>query len=125
MTGPDRLDIAVDILAEVGPIVHRYATRFWLDDFYRWGQLHHNEEYQPNVDYWYILLVSVAQSAISDKEKLTFIRNIQWKGDPHMAEAIVTALEIVGTGEATANLQMLTLNGNPYIASLAAAALSD
>lgn len=98
--GTDGLDIAVDVVAAVGPLATASADRFFQADLSRRADLSSGRRYSANDDVWYILLRGLARADIALGLKLmAIVRGISHpSADVH--ESVVSALEdLVDSGE--------------------------
>lgn len=122
---PSRLDIAIDILSQLQRSIYVYAHQFLINDISNWSQLYPRRAYEPNDDYWYILLRSVAQADIEDKFKLQFILMCSKATSRGVLEGVVEALSDVGTPEAKRQLESFRNNEDPFLSELAAEVLDQ
>jgi hypothetical protein len=58
---PDRLEFAIDVLSHTGDLIRIYAWNYLVTDIRQWHHLHSDRAYEPNDDYWYVLLRAVAR----------------------------------------------------------------
>lgn len=90
--GPDGLDIAIDVLSQVGNLVADFATEFLKNDVQRWDQTREFSRDHERDDSWYVLLRSAALSDLDDLNKLMIIRTCAIDGTVSVREAAVHAL---------------------------------
>ncbi len=122
---PDRLDTAVDVLSQLGQRFLDYATNFLLRDIERWHHVYSTRAYEPNDDYWYILLRSVAQSEVDPSARLRFVRQCRGATSRGVIEGVVEALGDIESEGAKKMLATFCEHEDPFIASLAAEVLAD
>lgn len=122
---PDRLDIAIDILQELGDNLYDYAFKFFQCDITQWNHLLPGRTYKPDDDYWYILLRSVARSSIDDSKKLSFVWSCRETSHRGVLEGLVDALGDIGNAAAMEKLGILSRHGDSFIAQLAREVLED
>lgn len=120
-----RLDVAIDILSQLGVQILRYAWQFLVNDIKNWNGLYPNRAYEPNDDYWYILLRSVAQSDASAEERVRFVRMCGKAQSRQVLEAVVESLGDIGTPDAFAEIEKFAISADPFIAELASELLSN
>ena len=120
-----RLDLGIDILSNLGAELYDYALTYRRQDVKRATSTETAKAYQPNEDYWYILLRAVAQSSVSDDDKLQLVRSCQQGSTPGILEAVVESLGDIWTEGARQVLRGLTRNPNSSIADLAQTVLDD
>lgn len=125
LRSPDRLDIAIDILQELGDALYDYAFKFFRCDIMQWNHLLPGRTYEPNDDYWYILLRSVARSSIDDSKKLSFVWSCRETSHRGVLEGLVDALGDIGNAAALEKLGILSRHGDSFIAQLAQEVLED
>ncbi|REK43359.1 MAG: hypothetical protein DWQ46_11540 [Planctomycetota bacterium] len=117
---PDRLDLAIDLLSSLDQAIYHYAFGFLVRDLSRWSHLYvSGRAYEPNDDYWHILLRSVAQSEIRDELKLKFVTMCQGAASPGVMEGVVEALADIDTEASRDALRRLAEHSDPFIADLA------
>jgi len=122
---PSRLDIAIDVLSQLQRSIYNYAHQFLINDLGNWSHLYSKRAYEPNDDYWYILLRSVAQADIENGLKLRFISMCSDATSRGVLEGVVEALADVGTSEAKDRLELLREHKDPFLSSLATDALDQ
>lgn len=124
LPSPDRLDIAIDVLSQIGRTIYDYAYRFLVDDIKKWSNLYPGRAYKPNDDYWYILLRSVAQSETNDDLKLSLVSMCCEATSRGVLEAVVEALGDIGD-IANPQLTKLSRHDDKSIAELATEVLNQ
>jgi hypothetical protein len=117
---PSKLDIAIDLLSELGSELVDYAMRFLTKDIHRWNQLYSDRAYEPNDDYWYILIRSVARTSVDESKQLNFLSLCENNATRGVLEGIVEALGDMETANSRTMLQGYCTNSDPFIAELAA-----
>lgn len=116
---PDRLDLAIDILSQLGDRLFEYAHTFLIRDVDRWNHVYASRAYEPDDDYWYVLLRSVGQADIAEETKLMFITSCLIESNRGIAEAVVEALGDIDSVAARDALHRLTNEQDRFIAELA------
>ncbi len=122
---PDRLDLAIDILSQLGDRLFEYAHSFLIRDVDRWNHVYWGRAYEPDDDYWYVLLRSVGQAEIAEATKLMFITSCLIESNRGIAEAVVEALGDIDSEAARHALCGLTNEQDSFIAELAQHALDE
>jgi len=125
LKSPDRLDLAIDILQELGDALYDYAFKFFQCDVTQWNYLLPGRTYEPDDDYWYILLRSVARSSIDDSKKLSFVWSCRETSHRGVLEGLVEALGDIGSAAAMEKLGILSRHEDNFIAQLAHEVLKD
>ena len=125
MKVPGRLDAAIDILSLLGGQILRYARDFLINDIKNWNHLYPSRSYEPNDDYWYILLRAVAQAKIPADDRIKFVCMCRTAGNRHIVEAVLEALNDIGTDEAYAEIDTFRRYPEPFIAELASELVSN
>ncbi len=124
-TVTDRLDVAVDVLAKTGAVVYRYAQDYLIRDVQQWNP-HSSRAYEPNDDYWYILLRAVARCQGPEDVRLRFIVACSGASRRGICEGVVEALADLGSDEAQVKLrEMADTADDPFIQKLAHDVLED
>lgn len=117
--GPDGLGVAIDVLAETGGIVLNYARDYLFRDIKEWHPVA-ERAYEPNDDYWYILLRAVARTNAPEDEKLRFISLCEGAATVGILEGVVEALGDLGSAAALEGLRNFTESKyDPFIQQLA------
>ena len=119
---PERLDIAIDILSQLGCSLVSYTKHFLLSDVSNWNNLYTQREYEPDDDYCYVLLRSLARANVPEASKLSIILGCVEGGTRGILEAVVEALADMKTSKShyeLVRLVELTKNSDPFIAELA------
>ncbi|TWT56589.1 hypothetical protein [Allorhodopirellula solitaria] len=122
---PDRLYLAIDILPQLGDRLFEYAHTFLIRDVDRWNQVYSSRAYEPDDDYWFVLLRSVGQADIAEATKLMFITSCLIESNRGIAEAVVEALGDIDSGAAYDALRRLTTEQDRFIAELTQNALDE
>lgn len=123
--GPDGLDAAIDVLEKVGPLVPEYAWNYLQRDIRRWTPSS-ERAYQPNDDYWYILLRAVGRVAVSEKERFRFITCCAHAESRGIREGVVEGLRDLGTKAAKERIRRFAdEDGDEFIRNIAREALED
>lgn len=123
--GIDRLNVAIDILSQTGEMIRAYAWAFLRRDIEEWHRLS-ERAYEPNDDYWYILLRSVARTKADDSLKFLFIKMCSGAAMRGIREAVVDALGDLGTDSAKSLLrQVATGDDDAFIREAARHVLDD
>lgn len=125
MKVPGRLDVAIDVLSLLGGQILRYAREFLVNDIRNWNHLYPTRAYEPNDDYWYILLRAVAQANIPADERIKFVCLCRTAGNRHIVEAVLEALNDIGTDRAYAEIATFLGHPEPFIAELASELVSN
>lgn len=121
----DRLNVAIDILSQTGELVRAYAWAYLRRDIEEWHRLS-ERAYEPNDDYWYILLRSVARATADDELKCLFIKTCSRAATRGMREAVVEALRDLGADPAKGLLRHLAQSDDDeFIRCAAQDALDD
>jgi hypothetical protein len=94
--GSDGLDAAVDVLAKVGPLILDYAWEYLQRDIRNWTPSS-ERAYQPNDDYWYVLLRAVGRATVSEKERFRLISCCVHADSRGIREGVVEGLRDLGT----------------------------
>ena len=83
--------------------------------------------FQPDGEFWYILIRSIALSGISNELKLNFIRLCQSNNpkEREILEGVIEALVDIGCEDSASILKGLLGHQDPFIAELAEEAISD
>ena len=87
--GPDGLDIATDVLSQVGHVAVRYARRLLTTDGPKW-RVDGSRRVTGNV--WYALLRGLCQSRIGASDKVIPVVSAALRGTASIREAAVHAL---------------------------------
>lgn len=117
----DRLNLAIDVLSRTGELVRAYAWAYLRRDIQQ-----SERAYEPNDDYWYILLRSVARAKGDDSFKFLIIKMCSQAATRGMREAVVDALRDLATESAKALLAELAANDeDEFIRAAARDALDD
>ena len=120
-----RLDAAIDVLSHLGVQILHYAQQFLINDIKNWNGLYPNRAYEPNDDYWYILLRSVAQSDAPADERVRFVRMCAKAESREIREAVIESLGDIGTSDAFAEIKKFVVSDDPFISELASEILSN
>lgn len=123
--GPDGLDVAIDILAKAGPLVIDYAWDYLQRDIRNWTPTS-ERAYQPNDDYWYVLLRAVGRTAVSEKERFRFITCCAHAESRGIREGVVEGLHDLGTRAARERIRLFAEEDrDEFIRKIAREALED
>ncbi len=124
--GPDGLDIAIDVLAETKSLIVDYAWKFICHDVQTWTPAS-ERAYQPNDEYWYVLLRAVARtSEIDEQQKLLFLSCCSNAESRSIREGVIDALRDIGTATAIAKLKQIVVEDqDSFIVQIAAEALAE
>lgn len=121
----DRLNVAIDILSQTGEVIRAYAWAYLRRDIEEWHRLS-ERAYEPNDDYWYILLRSVARASADNDLKFLFIKMCSKAATRGMREAVIDALGDLGTDQAKALLNHLAAaDDDAFIRAAARDAIYD
>ena len=118
-TTEGRLDVAIDVLSQLGPRILRYAQEFLFNDIKTWDRRYPNRAYEPNDEYWYILLRSVGQSHAVPFDKVQFVRMCRTAESRQIVEAVLEALGDIGTTDAVVEIKKLIAHEDAFISRLA------
>ncbi len=125
-TRPDRLDVPIDILQQLGNRVYDYAYQFLIDDIKSWSHLNNGRAYEPNDDYWFILLRSVARSDADVHKRFRYANMCAGATSRGVLEGVVEALGDIGSADAYRLLEVQFINhDDPFIAELAREVCQD
>lgn len=117
---PDRLDVPIDVLGQLGDVIYDYAYQFLVDDIKSWSHLHGDRAYEPNDDYWYILLRSVARSSVETQKRIRYANMCAGATSRGVLEGVVEALGDIDTEDAYAMLKsQFFTHDDAFIADLA------
>jgi hypothetical protein len=97
--GPHGLDAAIDVLSETGNQILSYAWDYLQRDVRNWTPKS-PRAYQPNDDYWYVLLRAVGRAQGSEKERFRFITVCADASSVGIREGVVEGLRDLGTAAA-------------------------
>jgi len=123
---PDRLDLAIDVLSQLGPIIQNYADAYLKKDIATWNKFEPNEKFKPCEDYWYILLRSAARCDADARISHDIISICQDEISRGIAEAVVEALGDLGSSDAKSLLSHIsTTSSDDFIVQLAHEVLAD
>ena len=96
-----------------------YAKRFLIDDIKNWSHLYPGRAYEPDDDYWYILLRSAARCSASESAKLSLLSMCLGATSRGIKEAVLESLADVGTSQDAAMINVLASDPDPFISDLA------
>lgn len=114
-----RFEIAIDVLSQLGSQILRYAQEFLFNDIKCWDTRYPNRAYEPNDEYWYVLLRSVGQSHAVPFDKVQFIKMCRTAESRQIVEAVLESLGDIGTTDAVIEINKLINHEDPFISSLA------
>lgn len=117
----DNLDTAIDVLSGLGRHIFKYAEDFLHNDL----RLYKNESWQPNLEYWYVLISAVCLAEIDEVQKLSFLRLCIGSPERIIAEAVAEGLSEIGSTEALSLLSQMKYSSDDFIAKLAADLLAS
>ena len=123
MKSEDRLDIAIDILSQL-PSIYEYAYQFLIDDIRKWPYVF-QRAYEPNDDYWYIMLRSVARGNAEEAKKIKLVVMAADATSRGVLEAVVESLGDIGTTKAIERLAKFFDHNDKFIANLARTVATD
>lgn len=123
--GPDGLDAAIDVLARMGTLIVEYAWLFLGTDVRDWTP-DSERAYQPNDDYWYVLLRAVGRADVAREERFRFIACCASAESRGIREGVVEGLRDLGGPVARERLvRMAREDTDTFIRSLAREALEE
>jgi hypothetical protein len=123
--GPHGLDAAIDVLAKVGTMILEYAWDYLRRDIRNWTP-NSERAYQPNDDYWYVLLRAVGRADVSEKERFRFIACCTHAESRGIREGVVEGLRDLGTTAAKERiLRFAKGDQDDFIRKIAREALED
>lgn len=124
--GPDGLDVAIDVLAQTGSIVVDYARDYLIRDISDWNQCS-ERAYEPNDDFWYILLRAVARAHEDEQARYRVISLCFEAASRGIREGVIEALADLGTDQAKNRLQQYADDEaqDKFIREIAQEALED
>ncbi len=96
MKSPERLDIAIDVLSEVGDAIVSYAYDYLQRDIQQWSKLYPNIKFRPNDDYWYVLLRAVGSCSGSEEKRFQILSACQDERTRGVAESVIEGLAALG-----------------------------
>ena len=108
----DRLQIAIDILSELGEFTLQYAKDYTTNDICNRG-FNSAKPWQPNTDFWYILLRAAARCSADINAREEFILRFAEPANRlrfDMLEGIIEALGDLGTPRAFRALKEILIN---------------
>lgn len=114
-----RFDAPIDVLNQLGSQIVHYAQEYVINDIRQWNLRFPGRAYEPNDEYWYVLLRSVGQAAAVPSEKLSVVKLCRTASSRGIAEAVIEALGDIGTTEAFAEVRKFETHEDPFIAFLA------
>lgn len=102
--GEHGLDAAIDVLANAGKLILDYAWDYLQKDVRNWNP-ETGKAYQPNDDYWHVLLRAVGRADVSQKERFRFITCCAQAESRGIREGVVEGLRDLGTKAARNRIQ--------------------
>ena len=124
MKSPDRLDVAIDVLSEVGDAIVNYAYDYLQRDIQQWVKLYPRAKFRPNDDYWYVLLRAVGRCDGNEDKRFQILSACQDEPTRGVAESVVEGLADLGTPKALALLRNYAdTNRDAFIRRLASESL--
>lgn len=123
--GSDGLDVAIDILSKLGSQTLEYARNYLIRDLRNWGPSS-DRAYEPNDDYWYILLCAVGRSQVSEADRFRFITCCSNATSRGIREGVVVGLRELGTEAAKKRLRHYASDDRDgFIRKIASEALEE
>lgn len=116
---PDRSDIAIDILSQLGESFFHFAYQYLINDICSWNYMYSQRAYEPNDDYWYILLRSVARLEIDENKRLRLITMCSGASSRGVLEGVLEALSDLGTESAMDHIRPFVNHEDRFVAELA------
>ena len=121
--GPTGIDLAVDVLSKIGTRLLEYA----------WGYLHRDllnlkggRPYEPNDDYWYVLLRAVARVHDDERSRFRFISCCKEAESRGVREGVVEGFRDLGTAAAIKQVKWFAEHdADSFIRGIAKEALDD
>jgi hypothetical protein len=104
----DRLEIAIDVLSELGERIQDYTNTYLMNDIQQWHKVFPRQAFKPNDDYWYVLLRSIGRCESRREFSCALISVCQDEQSRGVAEAVVEALGDLGTASAKAILRAIS-----------------
>ncbi len=123
MKSEDRLDIAIDILSQL-PSMYEYTYQFFIDDIRKWNSMF-QRAYEPNDDYWYIMLRSVARSETDEAKKIKLIVMASDATSRGVMEGVIESFGDIGTPKSVERLGKFFDHTDKFIADLARNVAAD
>ena len=118
-------DLAIDVLSKTGGLILEYAWDCFQQDVRNWRPSS-ERAYQPNDDYWYVLLRAVGRTNAPDKERFRFISSCANAGSRGIREGVVEGLRDLGTPGARQRLHRFAQEDeDAFIQQIAREALAD
>lgn len=126
MKSPNRLELAIDILSETKGQIVDFAGRYLDQDIARWTKLNPEKKFQPNDDYWYVLLRSIGKCGAKQEAAFRIISGCQDELTVGIGEAVVEALGDLNTPHARKLLVHISRSENSqFIRKMARDVLED
>lgn len=121
------LDTAIDILSETGALLLDYGRLCLKKDLLDLGVGDDTDRaYKPSDDYWYVLLRAVGRTSADVKERYRFIASCADAVSPGIREAVVLALQDLGTPAAAERIRrFMTEDDSPAVRTVAQQAIED
>jgi hypothetical protein len=98
------LDIGVDLLSLVGPLILPFASDFLRRDRTRWSQTPTIAQHEKD-DYWYVLLGALARSGLAEDDFYGLIEACGQAGQRSLRDAAVLALYELASPRARARVE--------------------
>jgi hypothetical protein len=126
LNSPNRFETAIDILSKMKSRIVDFAIRYLGQDISQWSKLKPKKKYQPNDDFWYILIRSVGRSGVKQDAVLRLISSCQDDMNVGRGEAVVEALGDLGTRQAIKLLRNIaSYDANEFVRKMASDVLED
>lgn len=126
MKSPNRLELAIDTLSKTGGRIIEFTKRYLDQDISRWSKLNPRKKYQPNDDFWYVLLRSVGKCGVQPDAALRLISACQDEMSVGLGEAVVESLGDLRTLPAMKLLDHIAhSDSNNFVRKMALDVLAD
>lgn len=123
--GPDGLDLAIDVLSKTKRVVVEYAWEYLCRDIAKWTP-ESDRAYNPNDDYWYILLRAVGRTNVDARARFDLIKCCASAESRGIREGVVEGLGDLGTPKAKELLKTFAEHdSDEYIRKIAGETLAD
>lgn len=119
--GRDGLDTAIDVLSQTeNLLLEEYAWDYLVGDMQQSNHPEPDRPYQPNDDYWYVLLRSIARCDAPEDARFRFIAACGSTPSRGLMEGVVEALGDLENAAARSLLQEISSqHDDPFIRDLA------
>ncbi|MEZ6081215.1 MAG: hypothetical protein R3C56_37770 [Pirellulaceae bacterium] len=126
MNTNESLDIAIDVLSQLGETYQNFAFMYLQTDIAQWSKLYPERKFEPNQDYWYVLLRAVGKCGGDASRSVSILSVCQDRALRVVAEAVVEGLGDIGNTEAMALLRNIkSTHSDEFIRNLAEVVLED